>query len=134
MSLQKIEFMYDIPEGYRFVRLGKPRSGEEYLNTFGKVMKASFDYGDYWIIVEEIPDQEQPNENLKLQFKNGDGEWIDLISDYEYRIKPKARTVRFRNFLHSIGIVLASDEDISDRDYFKRWLGDWQEVEIEENE
>lgn len=27
MTLQKIEFMYDIPEGYRFVRLGKPLSG-----------------------------------------------------------------------------------------------------------
>ena len=134
MPLQKIEFMYDIPEGYRFVRYGEPETKEKFINNVGLICTAKdIFYGDK-IIVEKIPEQEQPNEKLKLQFKIGDGKWIDLISDYEYRIKPKARTVRFRNFLHSIGSVMATDEDISDRDYFVKWLGDWQNVEIEENE
>ena len=134
MPLQKIEFMYDIPDGYRFVRFGAPNNGDLYLTSAGKVTKALWEYSEDWIIIEKIPEQEQPNEKLKLQFKIGDGKWIDLISDYEYRIKPKARTVRFRNFLHSIGIIMATYEDISDRDYFVKWLGDWQNVEIEEND
>lgn len=133
MTLQKIEFMYEIPEGYRFVGYRKANEGEHYLR-YGKVLIAQSENGSEWPIVEKIPEQQQYKEKLKLQFKNNNGKWIDFISDYEYRIKPKTKTIRFRNFLHSIGNVLASNEDISDRDYFVKWLGDWQEVEIEEND
>lgn len=155
MTLQKIEFMYDIPDGYRFVKLAIPKQGEMYLNTFGKFEKASWDYSDYWIIVEEITEQEQPSHNTKrrkhadlihawadgaeIQYQKANGLWDCVFenrptwSDCEiYRIKPKTKTIRFRNFLHSIGNVLASNEDISDRDYFVKWLGEWQEFEVEE--
>ena len=135
MTLQKIEFMYDIPEGYRFVRIGKPLSGEMYLNTFGKVMKASFDYGGYWIIVEEIPEQEQSTSQpeLKLQYKTQQGDWRDVNDGYEYRIKPKTKIVRFRNWISCSGnIYVASESEQIGQDH--KWLGDWQEVEIEEND
>ena len=29
---------------------------------------------------------------------------------------------------------MATDEDVSKADFFKQWLGDWQEAEVEENE
>ena len=133
MTLQKIEFEYDIPEGYRFVRYGKPEKNDSYVLSDGKIAIAPCGYVDEWVIVEKIPEQEQSNEELKLQFKNGDGEWIDLISDYEYRIKPKARIIRFRNWLSTDGYVYASQqEDTYKEKYFKEWLGDWQEVEVEE--
>lgn len=31
MTLQKIEFEYDIPDGYRFIRYGEPMSGEKFF-------------------------------------------------------------------------------------------------------
>ena len=135
MTLQKIEFMYDIPEGYRFVGYRKANEGECYLR-YGKVLIAQSENGSEWPIVEKIPEQEQPTSQpeLKLQYKTQHGDWRDVNDGYEYRIKPKTKIIRFRNFLHSIGSVMATDEDISDRDYFLKWLGDWQEVEIEEND
>lgn len=156
MTLQEIEFMYDIPEGYRFVRLGKPLSGEMYLNTFGKVMEASFDYGDYWIIVEKIPEQERPSHNTKrrkhadlihawaegaeIQYQKANGSWDCVFENYPtwsdceiYRIKPKTKIVRFRNWISCSGnIYVASESEQIGQDH--KWLGDWQEVEIEENE
>ena len=137
MTLQKIEFMYDIPDGYRFVRFGKRNKNDLFIGSNGviKISDMNGDF-DYWIIVEKIPEQEQSTSQpeLKLQYKTQQGDWRDVNDVYEYRIKPKTKTVRFRNFLHSIGSVMATDEDISDRDYFVKWLGDWQEVEIEEND
>ena len=135
MPLQKIEFMYDIPDGYRFVRFGAPNNGDLYLTSAGKVTKALWEYSEDWIIIEKIPEQEQPTQlGLKLQYKTQHGDWRDVDDGYEYRIKPKTKIIRFRNFLHSIGIIMATYEDISDRDYFVKWLGDWQNVEIEEND
>lgn len=135
MPLQKIEFMYDIPEGYRFVRYGKLIKGCEYINAFGAVSIAECDQIMERIVVEKIPKQEQQTqEGLKLQYKTQQGDWRDVNDGYEYRIKPKTKIVRFRNFLHSIGSVMATDGDISNEDFFKKWLGDWQEVEIEEND
>ena len=132
MTLQKIEFEYDIPDGYRFVRYGEPINGEQFLSVYGSVI-ITFDSGmmaTNRIIVEKIPEQEQPE--LKLQYKTQQGDWRDVIDGYEYRIKPKTKTIRFRNFLHTGGFVGCFDKDISDMDYFVKWLGDWQEVEIEE--
>ena len=131
MTLQKIEFEYDIPDGYRFVRYSTPLKGNKYLNN-GEVLEATWDYANEWPIVEKIPEQEQ--QKLKLQYKTQQGYWRDVIDGYEYRIKPKTKIIRFRNFLHSIGIIMATDEDVSKADFFKQWLGDWQEAEVEENE
>ena len=119
MTLQKIEFEYDIPDGYRFVRYSTPSKGNKYLNN-GEVVEATWDYANEWPIVEKIPEQEQPK--LKLQYKTQKGYWRDVIDGYEYRIKPKTKIVGFRNFLHSIGIIMATDEDVSKADFFKHGL------------
>ena len=129
MTLQKIEFIYDIPDGYRFVRYGEPETKEKFINNVGLICTAKdIFYGDK-IIVEKIPEQEQPK--LKLQYKTQQGYWRDVIDGYEYRIKPKTKIVRFRNWLSKDGNVYAATEDIA-KDL--KWLGDWQEVEIEEND
>lgn len=137
MTLQKIEFMYDIPEGYRFVRFGVPQKNEHYLVN-GQLRKNNNGYNtcDY-PIVEKIPEQERPTPQpeLKLQYKTQQGDWCDVDDGHEYRIKPKARIIRFRNWLSTDGYVYASQQkDIYKEKYFKEWLGDWQEVEIEEND
>ena len=128
MTLQKIEFEYDIPDGYRFVRYGEPKTKEKFINNGVICTAKDIFYGDK-IIVEKIPEQEQPK--LKLQYKTQQGYWRDVIDGYEYRIKPKTKIVRFRNWLSKDGNVYAATEDIA-KDL--KWLGDWQEVEIEENE
>ena len=134
MPLQKIEFMYDIPDGYRFVRFGAPNNGDLYLTSAGKVTKALWEYSEDWIIIEKIPEQEQPTQlGLKLQYKTQHGDWRDVDDGYEYRIKPKTKTIRFRNLISCNGnVYVASDIEQIGQNY--KWLGDWQNVEIEENE
>ena len=129
MTLQKIEFEYDIPDGYRFVRYGNPKKGDKCLVNNEQIIIAEYNYDCGWIIVEKIPEQEQ--QKLKLQYKTQQGYWRDVIDGYEYRIKPKTKIIRFRNWLSKDGNVYAATEDIA-KDL--KWLGDWQEVEIEENE
>jgi len=74
--------------------------------------------------------------------------WIDieiitsLADSVEYRIKPKTQTVRFRNWLSKADEIIAcygkheyinnTSDNIQQLSQFKQWLGDWQEVEIEE--
>lgn len=132
MTLQKIEFEYDIPDGYRFVRYGEPKTKEKFINNGVICTAKDIFYGDK-IIVEKIPEQEQPK--LKLQYKTQQGYWRDVIDGYEYRIKPKTKIVRFRNWYHTNGRVYASHSQCEENGPdFVKWLGDWQEVEVEENE
>lgn len=134
MTLQKIEFMYDIPEGYRFVRYGVPKKNEFYLVNCILMKGGGYNTGDYPIL-EKIPEQEQskPQPELKLQYKTQQGDWRDVNDGYEYRIKPKTKTVRFRNWISCNGnVYVASDIEQIGQDH--KWLGDWQEVEIEEND
>ncbi len=52
--------------------------------------------------------------------------------DVEYRIKPEKLKIRFRNYLAVNGEVETTTNgsfELSLR--FKRWIGDWQEVEVE---
>lgn len=135
MPLQKIEFEYDIPEGYRFVRYGKLIKGCEYINAFGAVSIAECDQIMERIVVEKIPKQEQQTqEGLKLQYKTQQGDWRDVNDGYEYRIKPKTRIVRFRNYVRDDerDFVYSTQIDINEDGVI--WLGNWQNVEIEENE
>ena len=130
MPLQKIEFEYDIPDGYRFVRYGEPKTKEKFINNGVICTAKDIFYGDK-IIVEKIPEQEQPK--LKLQYKTQQGYWRDVIDGYEYRIKPKTKIVRFRNWYHTNGRVYASHSQCEENGPdFVKWLGDWQEVEVEE--
>ena len=128
MTLQKIEFECDIPDGYRFVRYSTPSKGNKYLNN-GEVVEATWDYANEWPIVEKIPEQEQ--QKLKLQYKTQQGDWRDVIDGYEYRIKPKIKTIRFRNYLDRyFGTVKVVRSGVPSD--LGKWLGDWQDVEIEE--
>ena len=154
MPLKKISFEYDIPEGYRFVRIGSPISGEKYLSSDGsiKINNATFNLTCYWIIVEKIQEKENSAENQNRR-KHADlihawaegaemqwldeNHWVDIeepnfYDDDEYRIKPKTKTVVFRNYLDEYGLVLSLNYGIQEPKSLKQWLGDWQEVEIEE--
>lgn len=68
----------------------------------------------------------------ELQYKKQDGTWVDCYNSSEYRTKPK--TVKFRNYLTAQnlpGIIFDNHpKDIKPLN-FKKWLGDWQEVEVE---
>ncbi len=76
-------------------------------------------------------------DGAKIQMKYF-GKWIDIIEPRffeknEYRIKPKKNTVTFRNYLDKDGCVnLTFVCDHAPN--FAKWLGDWQEVEIEDND
>jgi len=51
----------------------------------------------------------------------------------KYRIKPKTKIIRFRNYISCSGnIYVASDSEQIGQDH--KWLGDWQELEIEDND
>lgn len=105
------------------------------------------------MIVEKI--QEQPPQNPKRHkhadlihawaegseiqiFRNAMfSNWHDIDTpswgdEEEYRIKPKTKTVKFRNYLDIHGQICTSLEDLSNQKYFKQWLGDWQEVTIDD--
>ncbi len=154
MTLQKIEFEYDIPDGYRFVRYGEANLGDNYVeNGVLRLATANVIYGNK-IIVEKISEQEQPAQNPK-RHKHADlihawaegakiqyfiGEWKDCQDNLPqwgingiYRIKPKTKTIRFRNYLDRyFGIVQVVRSGVPSD--LGKWLGDWQNVEIEENE
>lgn len=151
MTLQKIEFEYDIPDGYRFVRYGKSKAGERFIDSNGKIRVLGYDSLSEWVIIEEIPEQEQQTQNPKrhkhadlihawaegaeIQYHDLFTGWEDIeepgfYENDEYRIKPKTKTVRFRNYLTTNDFV--STSTIDNPDHFKKWLGDWQDVEVEE--
>jgi hypothetical protein len=51
----------------------------------------------------------------------------------QYRIKLKKRIIKFRNYLtknNEVGITINGLVELDPT--FKRWVGDWQEVEVEE--
>jgi len=155
MPLQKISFEYDIPEGYRFKRYGVPVIGDFFIDTKGQIQHTLIVFEYDWIIVEKIPEHEQHKpdntnrrkhadlihawaEGADIQFQRKDGTWDNVIlnmptwSEKEtYRIKPKTKTVRFRNYLTLDGLIGSRYTDLQPGDFVK-WLGDWQEVEIEE--
>jgi len=64
---------------------------------------------------------------LRIQYKHKDlNEWKDLIMpECEYRLKPKTKVVRFRNYLYK-GQVMVAYQGSGDIE----WIGDWQEVEV----
>ena len=132
MTLQKIEFECDIPDGYRFVRYGVPKNGDKYISIDGSsLVLYTIPVHTNRIIVEKIPEQEQ--QKLKLQYKTQQGDWRDVIDGYEYRIKPKTKIIRFRSYLDRyFGTVKVARSGVPSD--LGEWLGDWQEVEIEDND
>lgn len=145
MTLQKIEFEYDVPDGYRFVKFDKPKEGDFYMED-GAMHTA--EYSEFLIkrlIVEKIPEQPKRKhadlihawaDGAEIQYFDSQN-WNDvkIITSFsdsvQYRIKPKTKTVRFRNYITYSGHIMAVTDNETAIS-FKKWLGDWQEVEIEE--
>jgi len=75
-------------------------------------------------------EKEQIIKGSELQYKDCYGEWQDCHLE-EYRIKPQTKTVRFRNYIDGEGRVCSwGSDNFNDPVFFTRWLGDWQEVEV----
>lgn len=92
-------------------------------------------------------------DGMPVQYREpGCSEWVDVrmfdercfntprfYYNYEYRIKPA--TIKYRNFLRetssgrlAICVVTEEDQKCEPRESWARfikWLGDWQEVEVE---
>ena len=161
MPVQKIEFEYNIPEGYRFVRYGIPNNGEEYLSIDSSCIlkRHGHEFCGDRIVIEKIPEQEQPSQNTKrhknadlihawaegaiIQFKASNGIWANCLhneprwrSDVHYRVKPAVKRIKFRNWLTKSGRIsawnLIEGDSVEDHNEFKCWVGDWQSVEVEE--
>ena len=63
-------------------------------------------------------------------------EWVDIEEptfspNKKYRKKPETVKLSLRYYLNKTGDIAFANHDISEEDYFKKWLGYWQEVEIE---
>jgi len=160
MPAQKIEFMYEIPDGYRFVGYRKANEGECYLR-YGKVLIAQSENGSEWPIVERVLGREGPAENSKRR-KHADlihawaegaiiqvevgctslTQWVDCPNndpswkpDRIYRIKPAKRTIKFRNWLMKSGDIVTHQEgrtpDPTESKNFVGWVCGWQEVEVD---
>lgn len=74
-------------------------------------------------------EKEQIFKGSELQYRDNDGEWKNCYPDLQYRLKPKV--IRFRNYICSENVVRVFREGY-DLVNFKEWIGDWQEVTINE--
>lgn len=160
MPIQKIEFEYDIPEGYRFAWYGCPKKGESYLEK-NKVRIAEYDYDNEWPIVEKMVYCNGPTKTSKrhkhadlihawaegaiIQLKLYADLWEDCANNSpawnvgnDYRIKPAVKKIKFRNYLTTSGelatwvIKEVPIEVTENRSDFAHWIGDWQSIEVEE--
>lgn len=151
MTLQKIEFEYDIPDGYRFVRYDFAQKNELVICDDGSIIAMDCKSVIRFIIVEKILQQTKRHKHADLIHAWADGAeieyfhkdklcWTSVVGNnpcwFDYtqyrikRIKPKTKTVRFRNYLTINNFIAVSHMD--NPDYFVKWLGDWQEAEVEE--
>ena len=128
MPIEKVETEVEIPEGYRFVRFGKPIKGEPVIGKYGDVfIWEDVDSSYSWLILEKIEQQPERNKKLKhkhadlicawaegaiIQFKLLDGAWEDCLNNSptwdvgtDYRIKPAVKKVKFRNYLTKSGDI-----------------------------
>ena len=84
-------------------------------------------------------------EGAIIQFKLPDGDWKDCLDnvplwnpDGNYRIKPAIKTIKFRNWLTKSGRIstwnLIEGDSVEGYTEFKCWVGDWQSIEVEEQD
>ena len=81
-------------------------------------------------------------EGAEIQFQKQDKSWEMLFTNIPnwgpheeiYRIKPKPRLLGLGILFTHLIRISSTDCDISEQRLFQKWLGDWQEVEIEEND
>ena len=89
-----------------------------------------------------------PHRDLMIEYANDktiemqvliDGEWDGLMltqfpGNLQYRKKPKVtkKVIEYRIYLDKENkIIMVERQDMIKPVHFKRWLGDWQKVEIE---
>lgn len=70
------------------------------------------------------------DDTVDIQYAIGN-DWIDndnpmFIDTVEYREKPETKTIRFRNFIKDGIIFVTTTDEVGNVE----WLGDWQEVTI----
>lgn len=80
-------------------------------------------------------------EGKKIQVSTDTISWMDVPASPRwsgrfYRIKPN--TIKFRNYLYKSSsenslVYIATDKstNLENSPYFIKWIGDWQEVEID---
>lgn len=73
--------------------------------------------------------------------------WIDEVrpqwyDDYQYRVKPVAQKIKYRNYFYTTGgrkpqlkVAALMDTELTDAfeeySWFKGWVGSWKELEVE---
>lgn len=75
-------------------------------------------------------------DGAEIQYEAASGDWFSSScpnwdEPTQYRIKPKTKTVRFRNYL-DIHNKLKVSLDEAPYPVVNKWLGDWQEIEVTE--
>lgn len=84
---------------------------------------------------QALIDEKKNNPLLQIQWELN-VQWIDIenpvwFENQNYRAKPRPKTLKFRGYLDiDVNIRLVAI-DASQRSDFVRWLGDWEEMEIE---
>lgn len=84
---------------------------------------------DYDIVEGKLIAIEKTQDTFKgseMQYQDNSGEWHNCTAK-AYRIKPKTKTIRYRNYLTIDGeIDVTYSEAITKMDFFKDWAGEWQ--------
>ena len=82
-------------------------------------------------ILMQVEKEQKIFKGSELQYRSDDGSWYDC-GHAEYRLKPKTKIVRFRNFLNIDGNArITTKESTENEAFFYKWIGDWQKVEVE---
>jgi len=111
---------------------------KEYKRIMGRELQRKNIYGE-WIDCDAVTeyrmksDDYKTDEELKVQYKHKDlSKWKDLIMpEYVFRIKPKTKTIRFRNYMCGGNIIGVAVDDGKTVYSLYDWIGEWQEIEIE---
>ena len=78
------------------------------------------------------------DKTIEIEFRS-DGEWVrtedpSFYPKYKYRKKPNVtkKVIEYRLYLDQENeIIMVERQDMIKPAHFKKWLGDWQKIEIE---
>ncbi|MDV6347507.1 hypothetical protein R2083_08265 [Nitrosomonas sp. Is35] len=83
----------------------------------------------------ELIEAKKRDPSLQIQWELND-QWIDIenpvwFENQKYRAKERPKTLKFRRYLDIDGNIRLVAIDASQRSDFVRWLGNWEEMDIE---
>lgn len=83
----------------------------------------------------ELIEAKKCDPSLPIQWKLDD-KWIDIenptwFENQNYRVNPKPKTLMFRRYIDIDNNIRFVAIDASQRSDFVKWLGDWEEMDIE---